>query len=304
MSAAATGSRPAVGSSQKIQSGSCSVARMSATFCAMPREYAASTVSARSASSKRSSSSAIRFFRTAAGTPYRKPKWSRYSGAVLRPYRRAWSGTTPSLERTSFNFSGRLKPSSEMVPASGRRIPPRQRSVVDFPAPFWPSSTRISPRSTFRSTPSTARTSAKLLRRPSTRIIWATRSDLFERIHWNDEHSSAADLNLDRIRHEELARFRHRRHRRQVAAALAAVLADHIHRLGHPRVLDAYEERHVALLQEAAAGGHARGRETGRRQRLRRALRVLALDHGDHELQLAALPASARSTRSITAACT
>ena len=38
MSAAATGSRPAVGSSQKIQSGSWSVARIRAIFCAMPRE--------------------------------------------------------------------------------------------------------------------------------------------------------------------------------------------------------------------------------------------------------------------------
>src|SRR6266851_388158 len=304
MSAAATGSRPAVGSSQKIQSGSCSVARISATFWAMPREYAASTVSARSASSKRSSSSAMRFFRTPAGTPYRNPKWSRYSGAVLRPYSRAWSGTTPSRERTSFNASGRRKPSSAMVPASGRRIPPRQRSVVDLPAPFWPSSTRISPWSTVRSTPSTARTSAKLLRRPSTRIILATRSDLFERIHWNDENSSAADLHLHRVRHEELARLRHRRHRSQVAAALAAVLADHIHRLGNPRVLDANEKRHVPLLQEAAARSHARGCDTRRGQSLRGALCILALDHGDHELQLAALPASARSTRSITAAWT
>src|SRR2546423_12366023 len=117
-------------------------------------------------------------------------------------------------------------------------MPADRCRVRDFAATFGPSNTRIPPRPTFRSTPPTARTSAKLLRRPSTRIIWATRSDLFERIHWNDEHSSAADLNLHRIRHEELARLRHRRHRRQVAAALAAVLADHIHRLGHPRVLD------------------------------------------------------------------
>src|SRR5207244_1293867 len=148
----------------------------------------------------------------------------------------AWSGTTPSRDRTSFSFSGRRKPSSEMVPASGRRIPPRQRSVVDLPAPFWPSSTRISPCSTVTSTSSTARTSAKLLRRPSTRIIYATRSDLFERIHWNDENSSAADLNLDRIRHEEFARLGHWWHRREVAAALALRLRDALVLGRHPLV--------------------------------------------------------------------
>ena len=69
MSAAATGSRPAVGSSQKIQSGSCSVARMSAIFCPMPREYAARIISARSASSNRSSKRVIRSRRVAAATP-------------------------------------------------------------------------------------------------------------------------------------------------------------------------------------------------------------------------------------------
>ena len=118
-----------------------------------------------------------------------------------------------------------------------------------------------------------------------------------------DDHV-AADLHLDRVRHEELARLGHRRHRRQVAAALAAVLADHIHRLGNPRVLDADEKCHVALLQETAARRHARGCDARRGQCFRRALCILALDHRDHELQLAALPASARSTRSITAACT
>src|SRR5437868_15514843 len=81
-----------------------------------------------------------------------------------------------------------------MRPASGRRIPPRQRSVVDLPAPFWPSRTRISPRSTWRSTPDTARTSPKLLCRPSTLITGETGSDLLEQVQGNHESCSAADL--------------------------------------------------------------------------------------------------------------
>src|ERR1051325_4754057 len=112
----------------------------------------------------------MRLRRVATGTPYRYPKWSRYSSAVLRPYRRAWSGTTPSRGRTASRRSGTRSPSSSIRPASGCRIPPRHRSVVDLPAPFWPSSTRISPRSTSRSTPRTAATSPKLLWRPWTRI--------------------------------------------------------------------------------------------------------------------------------------
>src|SRR5437867_5677431 len=66
--------------------------------------------------------------------------------------------------------SGTRNPSSSMTPASGCRIPPRQRRVVDLPAPFWPSKTRISPCSTSRSTPLTAWTSPKLLCRPWTRV--------------------------------------------------------------------------------------------------------------------------------------
>src|SRR2546430_11990307 len=87
-------------------------------------------------------------------------------------------------------------------------MPPRHLSVVDLPAPFCPSRTRISPCSTCRSTPATALTSPKLLRRPSTRIMGtldSRRSDLFERVHRHHENSRAAGLNLDREGDEELA---------------------------------------------------------------------------------------------------
>src|SRR5213080_513142 len=90
--------------------------------------------------------------------------------------------------------SGMRRPSSSIRPASARRMPPRQRSVVDLPAPFWPSRTRISPRSTCRSTPATARTSAKLLCRPSTRITWRVLfGPVEQRLH------VVADLELDLV---------------------------------------------------------------------------------------------------------
>src|SRR5579872_2414876 len=137
-------------------------------------------------------------------------------------------------------------------------MPPRHLRVVDLPAPFWPSRTRSSPGSTWRSTPATARTSPKLLRRPSTRITAKNSGlNLLERVHGHDKNRRAAHLDLDRVRHEELSGLGQRGHRREVAAALVAVLADDLQRVRHLRVFEAYQERHVALLEESAARGDA-----------------------------------------------
>src|SRR5712692_6383236 len=197
---------------------------------------------------------------------------------------------------------GIWSPSIEIRPASGRRMPPAQRRVVDLPAPFWPSSTSSCPCSTLRSTPSTARTSSKLFSRPSTWITGSPSLDLLERLHGQYEHRGAADLDLHRVGHEELSRLHHRGHRRQVAAALAAVGADGLQHLGHPLVVDPDQQRGVALLQEAARGGDPGHADAGRGQRLDGPGGVLALDDGDYELRGVA-PFSSSLTRSRTSAC-
>src|SRR6267378_1243033 len=60
------------------------------------------------------------------------------------------------------------RPSQAIVPASGRRSPARHSRVVVLPAPFGPSSARISPGRTAIESRSTAVTWSKLLIRPST----------------------------------------------------------------------------------------------------------------------------------------
>src|SRR5713101_7912569 len=129
-------------------------------------------------------------------------------------------------------------------------------------------------------------------------------SDLFERIDRNYEYRRSANLHLNGIRHEELARLGHWRHWCQVTAPLAAVVTNYLHCLGHSRILNTDDESHVALLEESAAGCDAGRAEADGGQRLRCALRVLAVDIRDDELHFRAEPASIWSTLAITAACT
>src|SRR6185295_16844480 len=62
-------------------------------------------------------------------------------------------------------------PAKRMVPASGRRSPASWPMSVVFPAPFGPMMAWVSPSSTFRLTPSVARSAPKLLTRFETSSI-------------------------------------------------------------------------------------------------------------------------------------
>src|SRR5579859_4942830 len=136
--------------------------------------------------------------------------------------------------------------------------------------------------------PSTARTSEKLLRRASTRIMdpRVLRSDLLERVHRHYKYSRTTDLHLDRISHEELSRFGQGRHRRQIAAALVTVLSNDLQRSIDLRVVDADQNCHVALLQESSTRRDSRRADPAVGQGGDGSLCVLTLNHRDDQLQL------------------
>src|SRR5688572_7422404 len=77
-------------------------------------------------------------------------------------------------------------------------------------------------------------------------------SEPLETLDWLDEDGRAADLHLDGVGHVELARLHDRRHRVHELLPGMAVGADDGQHVVDLIVLDAEQDRRVALLQEAA----------------------------------------------------
>ena len=85
-------------------------------------------------------------------------------------------------------------------------------------------------------------------RRPDARAA----SEPLEALDREDEDGRPADLDLERVGHEELARLHDRRHRVDDLGPGRAVLADDPEDLVDLVVLDADDDRRVRLLEEAA----------------------------------------------------
>ena len=92
--------------------------------------------------------------------------------------------------------SRRGRPSSSIVPASGRTTPPSTLISVDFPAPFSPSRAWISPARSVKSTPSSAATPPNrfVIPRSASRGRSPVGSSGMGLVHWLFRNSSAFSL--------------------------------------------------------------------------------------------------------------
>ncbi len=122
----------------------------------MPPEYPFMIRSAASVSSKWSSSSAARDFDAARDIRLSSPTSTRFWRPVSRPSRVASWAATPMWRRTSPGWDTTSKPATVPRPASGMASVVRTRTAVVFPAPLGPSSPRIVPAGTEKSTPASA----------------------------------------------------------------------------------------------------------------------------------------------------
>src|SRR4029077_8754705 len=77
--------------------------------------------------------------------PRIRPVTTRFSHAVSRSSRPAFSVRTPVRRRTSLPSRAGSMPSTRLDPRSGARTPFNSRTVVVLPAPFGPSTARTSP---------------------------------------------------------------------------------------------------------------------------------------------------------------
>src|SRR5438477_8343124 len=151
-----TGSRPVVGSSRKKIRGSWTRPRAISTRRRMPPDRFLTCLSAHCVSSTASSRLAMSFFRLSRGTPYNFAKISKFSLTLSSRSLVIACGMTPIDRRTlsaSFTMSW---PLTVPVPAVGGINVVSIRIRVDFPAPFGPSSPKISPSSTANVMPATA----------------------------------------------------------------------------------------------------------------------------------------------------
>src|SRR5512146_2098764 len=108
--------------------------------------------------------------------------------------------------------------------------------------------------------------------------------DALEALDGQDEDRGTADLDLERVRHEELARLHDRRHRVDDLAARGAVLPNDPEDLLDPVVLHADDDRGVRLLQEPARGLQPRRAVLPLEQGVDERPGVLVVDDGDDEL--------------------
>src|SRR3954452_13172937 len=163
-----SGARPSVGSSRSRRRGRESSARAMASCCCSPPEswlpglsHVARSTGKRSVMRSTSASAARRSRRAVVpilrfSPTVSREKMRRFSGTSEMPRRRMRSGDRPSM---------RL-PSKAIVPRAGRRTPVIVISVVDLPAPLWPTRPTSSPSSTSSDRPCTA----------ATRPYWTYRS--------------------------------------------------------------------------------------------------------------------------------
>src|SRR5450759_3174716 len=158
------GSSPVVGSSRKITVGLPMSVIARSTRRRIPPEEVDSGLLAASVSSNRSSSSAIR------RRPALRPRWRRsaiscrFSCPVSRLSTAENWPVTPIKERTASRSLATSCPPTRMAPPSARIKVDRMRTIVVFPAPLGPSSEKIVPSATVRSTPLSTMCSPKDLR--------------------------------------------------------------------------------------------------------------------------------------------
>src|SRR5690625_4494009 len=98
---------------------------------------------------------------------------TRFSVPVRSSSTDAYWPVRPTLVRTASGSRRMSCPSTRAVPASGTSRVASIRTIVVLPAPLGPSRPKTVPRSTVRSTPSTAVVSPNLLTRPSASIAGA-----------------------------------------------------------------------------------------------------------------------------------
>src|SRR3954454_8832639 len=110
------------------------------------------------------------------------------------------------------------------------------------------------------------------------------RSESFETLDRKNEDGRAADFDLERVRHEELAGLHDRRHRIDDLRQRRAVRPDDRHHLVHVGVLDAEDDRRVRLLEEPARAVETRCPELLVEEGVDEGACVLVVDDGDDEL--------------------
>ena len=155
-----TGARPIDGSSSSISFGSIISPRAIVSICCSPPESVPACCRSRSRrrgkrSSEVSSSSCVRALLRLRYAPIRRFSNTVFSAKMPRP-----SGTC-AMPRAAISCGGRcvMSSPSNVIFASGPSFisPEMALSVVLLPAPFAPMSVTISPCSTFRSMPFSAR---------------------------------------------------------------------------------------------------------------------------------------------------
>src|SRR6185437_904216 len=134
--------------------------------CRWPEDRLSGLASARAASPKMSTSSPGGRHQPRSG------RWvirtsSSSSRTVSPGYQVGWSATIATARQNPASSRGG-PPSTETVPAAGRRKPARQDSSVDLPTPLTPVSATTSPASTVRSMSSRTTTSPYASRSPRT----------------------------------------------------------------------------------------------------------------------------------------
>src|SRR5436190_9206875 len=109
------------------------------------------------------------------------------------------------------------------------------------------------------------------------------RSESFETLDRKNEDGRAADFDLERVRHEELAGLHDRRHRVDDLRPRRAVGPDDVHDLVDVVLLDAEDDRRVRLLEESARALQPRRPELLVEERRDEGARVLAVDDRNDE---------------------
>src|SRR6185295_1734184 len=158
-----TGSSPVVGSSRKKIRGSCTRPRAISTRRRMPPDRFLTWAWRHCVSSTAANSPSISRSRLTRGTPYSFEKMMRFSSTLSSRSLVMACGMTPIDRRTPSACLLTSKPLISAVPEVGGSSVVSIRISVDLPAPFGPSSPKISPSSTANEIPFTAVNSPNFL---------------------------------------------------------------------------------------------------------------------------------------------
>src|SRR6185312_8475854 len=165
------GSRPVVGSSRKSTGGRVTRPAARSSRRRMPPEYSRRIRSAASTRSNWRRSSAARARASPRRRPLKRPIITRFCRPVSTSSRVASWAVTPIWRWTARASRTTSCPATRAEPASGRVSVVRMRTAVVLPAPFGPSTPRMAPRGTSRSSPASATVGPNRFRRPSASII-------------------------------------------------------------------------------------------------------------------------------------